>query len=112
MTTPAGSVSGTAAVVARASRHHEDVAAQLDETLTMSKSLDPERARSTAQGHPARAACSRSTCAMRTTHRSSSTKLAEKRDTDGILVFAATSARREAAVESTACTPEREAPSR
>jgi chorismate lyase / 3-hydroxybenzoate synthase len=41
MTTPAGQllISGTAAVVGSASRHHEDVAAQLDETLTNVESL-------------------------------------------------------------------------
>lgn len=41
MTTPAGQllISGTAAVVGSASRHHDDVAAQLDETLTNVESL-------------------------------------------------------------------------
>lgn len=41
MTTPAGQllISGTAAVVGSASRHHEDVGAQLDETLTNVESL-------------------------------------------------------------------------
>jgi chorismate lyase/3-hydroxybenzoate synthase len=41
MTTPAGQllISGTAAVVGSTSRHHEDVAAQLDETLTNVESL-------------------------------------------------------------------------
>src|SRR6185503_5653985 len=41
MTTPAGQllISGTAAVVGSASRHQDDVAAQLDETLTNVQSL-------------------------------------------------------------------------
>ncbi|HEY6892785.1 MAG TPA: pteridine-dependent deoxygenase [Rhodanobacteraceae bacterium] len=41
MTTPAGQllISGTAAVVGSASRHHDDVAAQLEETLTNVESL-------------------------------------------------------------------------
>lgn len=41
MTTPAGQllISGTAAVVGSASRHHDDVGAQLDETLTNVESL-------------------------------------------------------------------------
>ena len=41
MATPAGQllISGTAAVVGSASRHHDDVAAQLDETLTNVESL-------------------------------------------------------------------------
>jgi chorismate lyase / 3-hydroxybenzoate synthase len=52
MTTPAGQllISGTAAVVGSASRHHDDVAAQLDETLTNVASLIRTASAGTATG--------------------------------------------------------------
>jgi chorismate lyase/3-hydroxybenzoate synthase len=52
MTTPAGQllISGTAAVVGSASRHHDDVAAQLDETLTNVESLIRSAGNNRAQG--------------------------------------------------------------
>ena len=101
MTTPAGQllISGTAAVVGSASRHREDVAAQLDETLTNVESLIRTAGANAAKG-PGRGSLLK--VYVRDAHDAPLVvaKLAEAMcEADGILVLRGDICRRELLVE-------------